>query len=224
VDKGEDNVRALKRVNLDGTINVVDACLRFRIANMVFFSTDKAVLPINAYGLSKALAEKYVQNVLRESIYDGTYCTNLSIYRWGNVLGSRGSVIETWTKLINSGMTIKITDERMTRFWISIEDAVDYVYSTFRSTNTDIRVCPEIRAFPMILMAEVLMDIIDQRSPIIFTKPRAGEKIHECLYTSHEHCITSDTSKQYTHAEMASKIRPIVAQILSQGISLSLVR
>ena len=216
VDKGEDNVRALKRVNLEGTINVVDGCVRFKVANMVFFSTDKAVLPINAYGFSKALAEKYVQNVLRESVDDGSYCTNFSIYRWGNVLGSRGSVIEKWVKMINNDQPIFLTDIRMTRFWISIEDAVDYVYRTFRSLNMDIRVCPEIKAYPMTNMLMALEEILGKKADKFVTKPRPGEKIHECLFTSHEHCITSDKSKMYTRVEMIEKLRPIVSQILQK--------
>jgi FlaA1/EpsC-like NDP-sugar epimerase len=217
VDKGEDNVRAIKLVNLEGTINVVDGCVLFKVPNMVFFSTDKAVLPINAYGYSKALAEKYLQNVLRDSIQDGSYCSNLSIYRWGNVLGSRGSVIEKWVNLISEGKPIFLTDLRMTRFWISIEDAVDYVYRTFRSTGVDVRVCPEIKAYPMTMMLSVLEEIMGKKGEKFVTKPRPGEKIHECLFTSHEHCITSDKSKQYTREEMIEKLRPIVSTILSQG-------
>lgn len=216
VDRGEHNVGALKRVNIDGTINVLNECVRNKVDHFVFFSTDKAVLPINAYGFSKAFAEKYVQNMMRTSLANGFIDTNSSIYRWGNVIGSRGSVIETWVNLIKTGNDIALTDPRMTRFWITIEDAVNYVLETYWKTELDPRVCPAIKAAPLIEIITALEKIINKKVHVKTTGIRDGEKLHECLWTSHDYCITSNTSPQYTHDELVEKLSPIVYKILAE--------
>jgi UDP-N-acetylglucosamine 4,6-dehydratase/5-epimerase len=211
VDKGEDNVSALKRVNIDGTSFMLDEAIKSGVEHFVMFSTDKAVLPINAYGLSKGFAEKYIQYRMKSN----RPSINASIYRWGNIIGSRGSVIEKWVDLINICNDIHLTDARMTRFWLTIEEAVDYVWETYQKVDFEPRICPTIKAYPLVGVITCLEEIIGKKSNCIVTGIRAGEKIHECLLSTHDYCITSNSSPQYTHDELVEKLRPVVYKILA---------
>lgn len=109
------------KTNLIGAINAFRAADKAGASHFIFSSTDKAVEPINAYGMSKALAEKYLLSKIDQTE------TKIHIYRWGNVLGSRGSVIPYFANCVREGKTVNITDATMSRFWIKIEDAIDFM-------------------------------------------------------------------------------------------------
>lgn len=207
VDILEDNIGECVRVNIDGTFNAVDAAKSNGVKYFVFSSTDKAVDPINVYGYSKAIAEKYVL-----SQNDGSG-TRFSVYRWGNVLGSNGSVIPHFIKLLKAGLPIPITSNDMTRFWIPIEDAVSFMLFTFKNAYRGKATVP-----PLMKSASVL-SVVDALSKILDKRPkeiedvglRPGEKIHESLFSIHsDYYLASNTSETYTEEELIELLTPIV--------------
>ena len=211
VDRGEIQTKQYIDVNLNGTINVTNACANFRVKNMVFFSTDKAVLPINAYGMTKALAEKYIQS----KYSDDEKATNFSIYRWGNILGSNGSVLRSFVKTILAKEPIKITHMDMTRFWLTINEAVYYVLNTFLERNRDPRICPTIKSATLIDLAWAVKNVLCVHDDIHFREigVRPGEKIHEHLKSDHDYCIRSDNSPRYKSDELEAKIKNTVWEL-----------
>jgi UDP-N-acetylglucosamine 4,6-dehydratase/5-epimerase len=203
VDLGEIYPAEFERTNYAGTINTLSRTLP---KNFCFFSTDKAVLPINAYGFSKAMAEKALL-----SFQSGV---NINIYRWGNIVGSRGSAIPNFVRCVMRGDQIPVTDKRMTRFWLTIEDAADYVFETFEAKHEDQPlICPKIKSAP-------IMDVIDAIGYItglpISVKEvgiRPGEKMHECLRSGHDFCVRSDNCAKYSMDELIELIRPTVLAV-----------
>src|SRR5690606_30891218 len=122
-------VQAVK-TNVLGTENVLDSAIRFGVRNVVVLSTDKASYPINAMGISKAMIEKFAIDKDRARGENAT--TTICCTRYGNVMASRGSVIPLWIDQIKSGKDITITDPNMTRFMMTLDEAVDLVLYAFR--------------------------------------------------------------------------------------------
>ncbi len=195
VDLGEQFTDQFMMTNYTGTKNCFDLASDHLVENFVFFSTDKAVLPINSYGFSKALAENYVSNKVG--------FTKVKVYRWGNILGSRGSIIDDWSNDVNNGYKVKITDMNMTRFWINIKSAVDFVLDSYRSDTTGVMI-PKMKAAKLTDIIDGISRYRGYEQPVEYEVVgiRAGEKIHEVLFSSHEYCMRSDTGPQYTAAEI----------------------
>ena len=124
VDTGEYNPMEFIKTNVLGSQNVIEAAINCGVRKVVALSTDKASSPINLYGATKLTADKLF---IAANNYSHSYGTTYSVVRYGNVMGSRGSVIPFIKKLADEGKPIPITDLSMTRFWISIEDAVEFV-------------------------------------------------------------------------------------------------
>lgn len=167
-------------VNVYGSESVCWAARAVNARHVLGISTDKACHPANAYGASKMLMEKVFQEHAR---YGGETIFNL--VRYGNVLESRGSVIEAWRKAVEAGNSVKITDPNMTRFWLSPPQAVDYVVESLKLPSGRIYV-PKM---PGLSIGKMLHYVIgeDQSRPMIETIPlRPGEKLHEMLLTDEE--------------------------------------
>lgn len=170
-------------VNVLGSQTVCSAAMRAGIEDVIAISTDKACYPVNAYGASKMLMEKLIQEYARQS-----YTTQFHLVRYGNVLESSGSVIEAWNNALQRGDKIKITDPEMTRFWISPSQAVDFVLQTMQIESTGFIWVPKMPALTIGKLAQYtledefphLWDMIE-RIPL-----RPGEKMHETLLTSEE--------------------------------------
>lgn len=206
VDFLEANVNQCMKVNVLGTKNVVDAC-RDASATLIFSSTDKAVDPINAYGYSKALAERIVSS---QHFYS-------KIFRWGNVLGSRGSVIPHFIKSIQETGTANITHPAMTRFWITIENAVGYmIENSLDSRNySEEFIHPDMRAASVVRICESIGFILNKKVDFRVIGIRPGEKLHESLVSVHrEGHINSRDCDQYTDHELATLLEPIVKEHL----------
>lgn len=207
VDTIENNVSEAIKTNVIGAINVADACRHNFITHCVFCSTDKAVLPINAYGYTKGLAEKYFLSL------NGGKNTHFTVCRWGNVAASRGSVIPCFVDLLKSGKTVNITDIKMTRFWMKIEDAASFMLDTYLSKPTETKI-PDMKAAPVILVLDCIAEILGCEYSYKVTGIRPGEKIHESLWTSHEHCIKSnDENIQFSRDELIDFLTPIVENL-----------
>jgi UDP-N-acetylglucosamine 4,6-dehydratase len=196
-----------EKTNLMGVRNVADACIKYRVPYMVLSSTDKAVLPITAYGHQKALAEQYLNNLNRTQDH-----TRFSIFRWGNVLGSRGSVLHEFARTLKANNSVNITHQDMTRFWILIKDAVNFMVSNYRSTaNPHI---PEMKAAKVTRLADAVADVLGiGYVNYNMIGLRCVEKIHEVISEENgESTLCSKTSKQYSKREL----RELVAEVLGQ--------
>lgn len=166
--------------NVNGTKNVCDAAIKNGVRQVVVLSTDKAVEPINFYGSTKILGEKY-------AIHSNLYAinkTSISCVRYGNIFGSRGSIIETFKKqLHNESKAFDITDNEMTRFWMHINDAADLVMWTIQNSIGGEVVVPKIKASKLVDIAAAL----DSEKPHNVIGIRQGEKIHEQLFSRREY-------------------------------------
>lgn len=201
IDTLEENPLEGIKTNVLGTINVAEACLRNRVGAMAFSSTDKAVLPINFYGHTKAMAEKYLFHL------NAPLRTQFSVFRWGNVIGSRGSVIPIFVEALLAG-TVKITDERMTRFWIPARDAARFMCSRYFTAPLDRACIPPMKAASVMRVVRMLADILGvQHYELQNVGIRQGEKLHECLDSTHEQCLRSDACEQYTDDELEALLR-----------------
>lgn len=200
VEVCEDNVESCIRTNLMGTINTYDWA-RSNCDRYVFSSTDKAVLPINAYGYAKALSVKYLMDM--NKIYE-----NVSICAWGNVMASRGSVIHAFKKSLLEDGVVRITDTRMTRFWINIEDVADFMaYKSYETTVDELHI-PEMKASKVLDLAHATADVLGvKKFDVEVIGIRPGEKLHECLRTGHDYCLTSNTCAQYSYDELKEIVR-----------------
>ena len=181
------------RTNVIGTANVIDSAFENKVSKIVCLSTDKAVYPINAMGTSKAMMEKVVVAKSRNAP-DGT---NLCLTRYGNVMSSRGSVIPLWCSQIKENTPITLTDKEMTRFMMTLEDAVDLVeYAFMNGKNGDIFV-QQAPAATMGTLLEAILELKECTShPVHNIGIRHGEKIFEAL-CSKEEMYKAEDSKEY---------------------------
>jgi UDP-N-acetylglucosamine 4,6-dehydratase len=171
----EQNPVECLQTNATGTANVVRAARRNRVSTVQVVSTDKAVQPINMYGASKLAAEKIATS--RPFGIDSDP-TRVHVVRFGNFAGSRGSVIPIFDELIRSGATtLPVTDERMTRFWITIKEAVNFSLSSLGIAVGGEVMVPRMRAMSVVELAEVMAPTLK----VEFTGLRDGEKLHEIL-------------------------------------------
>ena len=199
VERVEKDVPEAVRTNVEGTLNVQQAVLENRtLCNAILVSTDKAVDPINAYGCTKAMAEKTWLWGNQIS------ATKFGICRYGNVFGSRGSVIELWHKKAMNKEYLPITDERMTRFFITVDKAAKFVlYHTLEDAK-GIHI-PDMKSIEMVRLAKIIWDYHNpgEKERIELVGLRAGEKIHEVL-TSHNEPdqISSETAPRLTTQEL----------------------
>jgi len=164
-------------VNVNGSLNVCIQAKAAGIKHVLGISTDKACHPANAYGATKMLMEKMFQEFSRSESD-----THFHLLRYGNVLESTGSVIEAWKNAIERGEPIKITNPNMTRFWLSPQEAVDYVIDAIEVKDGWIYV-PKMKALSIRKLAEY---ILGDNFPVVRVPLRPGEKMHECLVTEDE--------------------------------------
>jgi UDP-N-acetylglucosamine 4,6-dehydratase/5-epimerase len=175
VPAAEYNPMECIKTNILGAQNVIDAALENKIEKVVALSTDKAANPINLYGATKLASDKLF--IAANNIV-GTLPTRFSVVRYGNVVGSRGSVVPFFIELIKKGESeIPITDERMTRFWITLDQGVDLVIKTiYRMQGGEIFI-PKIPSIKITDLAEAMAP--NKKTKIIGIRP--GEKIHEIM-------------------------------------------
>lgn len=187
-------VQAVK-TNVLGTENVIDSAIEHGVKNVVVLSTDKAAYPINAMGISKAMMEKVAIAKGRALGKEGS--TTICCTRYGNVMASRGSVIPLWIEQIKAGKDITITDPNMTRFMMTLEDAVDLVLYAFEhGSNGDLFV-QKAPAATLDILAKALLELYDSKSQIRVIGTRHGEKLYETLVTREEMAKSIDMGYYY---------------------------
>lgn len=182
------------KTNVVGTHNILQACTQNKVRSVVVLSTDKAVYPINAMGMSKALMEKTAQSFARFEAYSGT---RVCVTRYGNVVGSRGSVIPHFIKLAKAGQKLPVTNPEMSRFLMSLEDSVDLVLKgLFEASSGDIFV-KKAPACKIGQLANVINQIVCNKAGVKLIGPRHGEKLYESLLTKEELSISEDLHGYY---------------------------
>ena len=171
------------KTNVQGAQNLVEACLKKDVGFALAVGTDKAVSPFNTYGATKLLMERLFVSA---NYYKGEHKTKFACVRYGNVLGSRGSIIPKFIEQITSGNKITITDPNMTRFNITMDQAIDLIFRVIKNTvGGDVHI-PKLDAYKVGDMKDVLLDLMgckneEERIPV-----RIGEKYHEILINEHE--------------------------------------
>jgi len=172
------------RTNVIGTENVLDSAVEHGVKNVVVLSTDKAAYPINAMGISKAMMEKVAIAKARSFENDAT--TTICCTRYGNVMASRGSVIPLWIDQIKAGKPITITDPGMTRYMMTLEDAVDLVLYAFEHGNQGDLFVQKAPAATLTVLAESLKELYHADTEVKVIGTRHGEKLYETLVTREE--------------------------------------
>lgn len=213
VDLGEENVSQFVKTNYSGTKIVFDYASSYGSEKFVFFTTDKAVFPINAYGMSKALSEKYLQQTRfleKMPIY---------IFRWGNILGSRGSCLDYFKECLINKKPVRITDLECTRFWLLLDDAIDFVTTVVSTEDVlsynDVYI-PDMKSSSISdLLKSIHMvlknkghDLLDFNKCYVETGLRPGEKVHESIYPDSD--LNSDNFPKYTIFELMLKIERMI--------------
>lgn len=198
VDTGEYNPMEFIQTNIIGSQNVIEASLDAGVKKVVALSTDKASSPINLYGATKLAADKLFVSA---NNYSKNYGTSLAVVRYGNVMGSRGSVIPVFRDLASKGQSIPITDVRMTRFWISIEEAAKFVLDSFDIMQGGELYVPKIPSMKII----DLVKAIAPSSEIHEIGIRPGEKLHEEMISFDDARRTVDLGTRYL-------VEPVLAE------------
>ena len=183
------------QTNVIGTENVLDSAIQNGVKNVVVLSTDKAAYPINAMGISKAMMEK-VAIAKARSLGDDAK-TTICCTRYGNVMASRGSVIPLWIEQMKAGKDITITDPNMTRYMMTLDDAVDLViYAFLNGVNGDLFV-QKAPAATLQVLAEALKELYNTTTEVKVIGTRHGEKLYETLVTREEMAKSEDMGNYF---------------------------
>lgn len=190
------------KTNIIGTQNLIEACgepiVGYLYKKVLLISTDKAVKPINAYGASKLCAEKYV--LAANNMYS-QYGAKFSVVRYGNVSNSNGSVIPLFTKQRQNNEPLTITDERMSRFYISLEEAGKFVLQSLRTMQGGEVFIPKMPSFRVIDLADVM-----KVNGVKIIGIRPGEKIHESISDE----LSSDTNDWWLTKDELAKLVGVI--------------
>jgi UDP-glucose 4-epimerase len=184
-------VEALK-TNVLGAENVLSAAIKYDVKNVVILSTDKAVYPINAMGITKALMEKTMVAMSRQ-VNSPVLCGT----RYGNVMASRGSVIPLFVEQIKKNKPLTITDPNMTRFMMTLEDAVDLVWFAFQNGKPGDIFVQKAPAATIETLAKALIELYNSKSEIKLIGTRHGEKLYESLVNREEMVKAIDMGDYY---------------------------
>jgi UDP-N-acetylglucosamine 4,6-dehydratase len=182
------------RTNVLGTENVLNAAIASDVKRVVVLSTDKAVYPINAMGISKAMAEKLMVARSRMIPESGPV---ICATRYGNVMASRGSVIPLFVNQLRAGQPLTLTDPKMTRFLMSLEDSVDLVLHAFEHAQQGDIFIQKSPASTVADLAQALQELFGREAPVNIIGTRHGEKLYESLISREEMAKAEDMGRYY---------------------------
>ena len=178
------------KTNVIGSQNVIDACIEHNLEAAVAISSDKAVSPLNTYGATKLLMERIFTAA---NYYKGSRETIFTSVRYGNVLGSRGSVVPQFLKSIQTSSSINITDPNMTRFNITLSEALDLILYALQNTKGGEVFVPKLKAYQLDELARSIIEITGREVKINYSSIRTGEKLHESMINEHESPYTAES-------------------------------
>ena len=183
------------RTNVFGTENVLDSAIEHGVKNVVVLSTDKAAYPINAMGISKAMMEKVA--IAKGRALGANASTTICCTRYGNVMASRGSVIPLWVDQMKAGKDITITDPNMTRFMMTLDDAVDLVIYAFQNGQNGDLFVQKAPAATLDVLANALIGLYKSDTEVKVIGTRHGEKLYETLVTREEMAKSEDMGNYF---------------------------
>lgn len=183
------------QTNIIGTDNVLESAIAHGVKNVVVLSTDKAAYPINAMGISKAMMEKVA--IAKGRALGDDAATTICCTRYGNVMASRGSVIPLWVDQIKSGKDITVTDPNMTRFMMTLDDAVDLVMYAFEHGQNGDLFVQKAPAATLDVLAAALKELYKTDTEVKTIGTRHGEKLYETLVTREEMAKAIDMGEYY---------------------------
>jgi len=190
VPTAESNPTEVIKTNILGSENVIEAALENNVEKVIALSTDKACSPINLYGATKLASDKLFAAA---NHWQGNHQTKFSVVRYGNVVGSRGSVIPFFKKKLETGNIIPITDKRMTRFWITLDEGVEFVLDCLQRMQGGELFVPKIPSMN-------IMDLVRAIAPdaeLEFVGIRPGEKLHEVMISRDDAINTLEYDKYF---------------------------
>lgn len=190
VDTAEYNPFEYVRTNVGGSQNVIDAAIDAGVKKVVALSTDKASSPVNIYGATKLCADRLF---ISGNHYAAAYDTRFCVVRYGNVMGSRGSIVPIWKRLAAEGKPLPVTDQRMTRFWITLDQAVKFVLDSFGMMQGGELFVPKI---PSIRLTD-LAAAVDAEAATYEIGIRPGEKLHEEMIAADDSRRTVSVDGRY---------------------------
>jgi len=184
------------KTNVTGSQNVLEACLDKNIEKAIAIGTDKAVSPLNTYGATKLLMERLFVSA---NYYKGAHRHDFKFLgvRYGNVLGSRGSIVPTIVKQIQEGKKITITDPTMTRFNITMEQALNLIFRALENGDGGQVFIPKLKAYRVGEIKDAIMELLNAKNEVENISVRPGEKYHEALINKEEIRNTFETNEDY---------------------------
>jgi UDP-N-acetylglucosamine 4,6-dehydratase len=207
VPAAEYNPSEFIKTNINGAMNVIDAAIDCGVKKVIALSTDKAVNPVNLYGATKLCSDKLF--VAGNAYVGARGHPKFAVVRYGNVAGSRGSIIPFWQKLIDQGIeALPITDERMTRFWITLDQAVHFVRDCFSQIEGGEIFVPKIPSIKIMDLAEAMAPQLPKEICGI----RPGEKLNELMISADDSRHTVELDKYYIILPELAREEPIYEQ------------
>jgi len=188
------------KTNVEGTQNLIESCLDNEVEKLLAVGTDKAVSPFNTYGATKFLMERLVVSANR---YKGEHKTKFICIRYGNVLGSRGSVVPLFINQIKNNKKITITDPTMTRFTITMNQALDAIFRALKNGIGGEVFVPKLDAYRLGDLKDAIIELLDAKNETEIISVRVGEKLHESLLSNDEIRSTFETEKDYVLTDNA---------------------
>ena len=179
------------KTNINGAMNLIDACIDKKVKKCVALSTDKASSPVNLYGATKLASDKLF---VSGNSYAGSGGCRFAVVRYGNVMGSRGSIVPIWKKMHAEGKSLPVTDDRMTRFWITLEQAVKFVLDSFEIMQGGELYVPKIPSVRIVDLATAMAAYLPHKLVGI----RPGEKLHELMVPQDDARMTLEFKDHYT--------------------------
>ena len=183
------------KTNVLGTENVLNSAIAYQVKNVVVLSTDKACYPINAMGISKAMMEKVA--IAKGRQLGENAVTTISCTRYGNVMASRGSVIPLWIEQMKDNKVITLTDPNMTRFMMTLADAVDLVLYAFENGHNGDLFVQKAPAATLTVLAEALKQLYNKNTEVKIIGTRHGEKLYETLVAREEMARAEDMGNYF---------------------------
>jgi UDP-N-acetylglucosamine 4,6-dehydratase/UDP-glucose 4-epimerase len=182
------------KTNVHGAANLIEACLDNNVETVLGVGTDKAVSPLNTYGATKLLMERLF---VTANFYKGNHKVRFLTVRYGNVLGSRGSIVPIFINQIQNNKKITITDPEMTRFNITMNDALNLIFRALENGEGGEIYIPKLKAYKVGDMRDAILEIMNSKNETEIISVRTGEKYHESLIIVDELRNTFETDEDY---------------------------
>jgi len=190
------------KTNVYGAQNVIEACFNKNVKTVLAIGTDKAVAPFNTYGATKLLMERLFVSA---NYYKGDHNIKFMCVRYGNVLGSRGSIIPTLVNQIKNGKKITITDPNMTRFNITMEQALQLIFRALTNSHGGEVFVPKLQAYKVVDIKDAVLELLRSNAATEIISVRPGEKYHETLISKDETRNTYENEDDYIILEQQTK-------------------